>query len=537
VLPTSHRHAASSEGPSPLRLVSKSPFIAGAQVTEFRQRLSKLVAQEDGIAAGEITFGPFRLFPKEGLLLEADRPVRLGSRALDLLVALVERPGQLVTNKELMARIWSDVYVEPNNLTVHIAALRRALGDGRDGNRYLINIRGRGYRFVAPVAHADNRTCRHNLPAQVTRLVGRDETLRLLARRISEDRFLTIVGPGGIGKSSVALALAEEVAGNYEHGVWLVDLAHLNEASLVPTAIASVLGFGPLRGNPTASLVEALRNKQMLLVFDNCSHVVETAASVAVSILRGAAGVRILATGREPMRAEGERRYRLSSLPVPSGSTPHTAAEALRFSAVELFVQFAAAKLENFELTDADVPFIVNLCRKLDGIPLAIKFAAGRIDAFGVRGLAARLEAGVQSLTSSCRTALPRHQTLRSMLDWSYDWLPEPERTILCRLSILAGSFTLEKAIAVAANDDIEVSDIADSVASLVTKSLITVDLAGEEPLYRLFETTRAYVLDKLQECSDAYPIGRPSANDPSGSLDQTEAKWKLLPPASPLAS
>jgi predicted ATPase len=275
----------------------------------------------------------------------------------------------------------------------------------------------------------------------------------------------------------------------------------------------------------------------MLLVFDNCSHVVETAASVAVSILRGAAGVRILATGREPMRAEGERRYRLSSLPVPSGSAPHTAAEALRFSAVELFVQFAAAKLENFELTDADVPFIVNLCRKLDGIPLAIRFAAGRIDAFGVRGLAARLEAGVQSLTSSCRTALPRHQTLRSMLDWSYDWLPEPERTILCRLSILAGSFTLEKAIAVAANDDIEVSDIADSVASLVTKSLITVDLAGEEPLYRLFETTRAYLLEKLQECTDAYPIGRPSANNPSGSLDQTEAEWKLLPPASSLAS
>jgi predicted ATPase len=352
------------------------------------------------------------------------------------------------------------------------------------------------------VAHAENRTRCHNLPAQVRRLVGRDETLRLLATRLSEERFLAIVGPGGIGKSSVALALADEVAGNYKHGVWLVDLAHLNEASLVPTAIACTLGFGPLRGNPTASLVEALRNRQMLLVFDNCSHVVETAASVAVSILRGAAGVRILATSREPMRAEGAQRYRLSSLAVPSGSAPHTAAEALRFSAVELFVQLAAARLENFELTDADVTFIVDLCRKLDGIPLAIKFAAGRIDAFGVRGLAARLDAGVQSLTSSCRTALPRHQTLRSMLNWSYDWLPEPERAILGRLSILAGNFTLEKAIAVAANDDIEASDVADSVASLVT--FITVDLAGEEPLYRLFETMRAYLLEKLQECESA---------------------------------
>jgi predicted ATPase len=204
----------------------------------------------------------------------------------------------------------------------------------------------------------------------------------------------------------------------------------------------------------------------------------------------------------------------LSSLAVPSGSAPHIAAEALRFSAVELFVQLAAARLENFELADADVPFIADLCRKLDGIPLAIKFAAGRIDAFGVRGLAARLDAGVQFLTSSCRTAVPRHQTLRSMLNWSYDWLPEPERTILCRLSILAGNFTLEKAIAVAANDDIEASDVVDGVASLVTKSVITVDLAGEEPLYRLFETTRAYLLEKLRECESA------QRNDPTKISD-----------------
>jgi predicted ATPase len=469
--------------------------------------LSKLAAQDNGIAAGEISFGPFRLFPKEGLLLEADKLVRLGSRALDLLIALVERPGQLVTNKELMARVWPNVYVEPNNLTVHIAALRRALGDGREGNRYLINTRGRGYRFVAPVAHAESQACCHNLPAQVTKLVGRDETLQVLATRLSEERLLTIIGPGGIGKSSVALALAEEIAGNYPHGVWLVDLARLDDASLAPTAIASVLGFGPLQGNPTTALVEAVRNKRMLLVFDNCSHVAEAAASVAVSILRGAAGVRILATSREPLRAEGEQRYRLSPLVVPPGSAAYTAAAALRFSAVELFVRLAAARLENFELTDADVPFIMDLCRKLDGIPLAIKFAAGRIDAFGVRGLAALLDAGMQSLTSSCRTALPRHQTLRSMLDWSYDWLTEPERSILRRVSILEGSFTLEEAIAVAANDDIEASDVADVVASLVTKSLVTIDLAGKEPVYRLLETTRAYALEKLQKSGDVHPI------------------------------
>jgi predicted ATPase len=225
------------------------------------------------------------------------------------------------------------------------------------------------------------------------------------------------------------------------------------------------------------------------------------------------------------LRAEGEQRYRLSSLAVPSGSAALSAAEALRFSAVELFVQLAAARLENFELTDADAPVVADLCRKLDGIPLTIKFAAGRIDAFGVRGLAALLDAGIQSLTSSCRTALPRHQTLRSMLDWSYDWLTEPERSILRRVSILAGSFTLEKAIAVAANDDIEATDAADGVASLVTKSLITVDLSGKEPLYRLLETTRAYALEKLHKSADVTPITCLSAKNLIGSLAQAEAE------------
>ena len=338
----------------------------------------------NGGAARTFSFGPFHLIPTQRLLLEAGKPLRLGSRALDILIALVERHGELLSKEELMARVWPKMFVEPSNLTVHVAALRRVLGDGRNGNRYLVNIPGRGYRFVAPVRVADEAmpslpqlqpivaSGANNLPAQITRLVGRAEALRTLAAQLSEQRFITIVGPGGIGKTSVALAVAEAVAGSYEHGVWIVDLAHLSDPSLVPDALASEA----LSDDPLPSLVESIRSKQMLLVLDNCAHLVEAAASLAGRILRGAPGVRILATSREPLRVEGEHRHRLSPLDVPPASVPLTAAEALRFSAIELFVQRAAAKLDGFELNDSDASIVADLCRKLDGLPLAIEFAA-----------------------------------------------------------------------------------------------------------------------------------------------------------------
>jgi predicted ATPase/DNA-binding winged helix-turn-helix (wHTH) protein len=491
-------------GERPVRLVPDSLFSTDAHA-EAPESTSPRPAAGGGIRSNEICFGPFRLFPEERLLLEADRTVRIGSRALDILIAMVERPGQLVSKEELMAKVWPDLHVEPANLTVHVAALRRLLGDGRNGNRYLINIPGRGYRFVAGVAHTETQTssaepvalaCATNLPAQVTRLIGRDETLRMLAGQLGQERLLTIVGPGGIGKTAVALAVAEQAFGNFEDGIWQIDLACLSDASLIPGAIASALSVGGVSGNTMSALLEHLRHKRMLLVFDNCEHLVEVAASTAAAILRGASGVRILATSREPLRAEGERRYRLPSLGLPSGSGSLRSADALCFSAVELFVRCVTAKLENFELKDDDVPLVVDLCRKLDGIPLAIEFAASLIDTLGLRGLIQHLEGGLHVLTGGYRTAPPRHQTLRSMLDWSYDRLPERERIILRRLSILKGDFTLEQAAA-AASDDVEVLDVRDGVASLVGKSLISADVAGKKTLYRLLETTRAYALEK----------------------------------------
>jgi DNA-binding winged helix-turn-helix (wHTH) protein len=273
----------------------------GGSPPEVKQS-TKAGRVNDG-AARTFSFGPFHLIPTQRLLLEAGKQLRLGSRALDILIELVERHGELLSKEELMARVWPKMFVEPSNLTVHVAALRRVLGDGRNGNRYLVNIPGRGYRFVAPVRVADDAmpslpqlhpivaSGANNLPAEITRLVGRAEALRTLAAQLSEQRFSTIVGPGGIGQTSVALALAEVEAGSYEHDARIVDLAHLSDPSLVPDALASeALSYDPL-----PSLVESIRRKEMLLVLDNCAQLVEAAASLAGRILCGASSVRISA--------------------------------------------------------------------------------------------------------------------------------------------------------------------------------------------------------------------------------------------------
>ena len=309
---------------------------------------------------GAVSFGPYRLFPVQRLLLEGDKPVRLGSRAFDVLIALVEHPGEVIGRDALMARVWPNTHVEEGNLKFQISALRRTLGGG---NRYLVNVPGRGYSFVAPVARAEEGGTAapelpqtknaHNLPALLTRLIGREDTVERLAGRLPRQRLLTIVGPGGIGKTSMCLAVAERFISAYEQGVWLIDLAPLSDPGLVPSALADTLGLQIRPGDPLPGLVASLRDKKMLLLLDNCEHVVEAAAALAVAILTAAPGVQMLATSREPLRIEGEHVHRLSPLASPPELAPLTAAEALGFPAVRLFVERATASLDEFELTDA----------------------------------------------------------------------------------------------------------------------------------------------------------------------------------------
>lgn len=299
-----------------------------------------------GFGARAILFGPFCLLPEQRLLLQADKPVSLGSRALDILIALVERRGDLVSKGELMARVWPDTLVVDSNLSVHIAALRRVLQDGHAGNRYMVNIPGRGYRFVAPVtfgtdAHSAAAAApigsTHNLPASQTRLMGRVEVIDDLAAQLPQWRLLTICGPGGIGKTAVALALAQRLVDAYEHGVWLIDLAQISNPRLLSDVFSAALGLKIDVGDPLPALDLALRDKRTLLVLDNCERVIGSAARLVASILRSASHVQILAISREPLRVEGERAYRLPPLASPPVPAQLTASEALGFPALQLF--------------------------------------------------------------------------------------------------------------------------------------------------------------------------------------------------------
>ena len=413
-----------------------------------------------------ISFGPFRLLAAQRLLLEGDKPVRLGSRAFDILAALVERAGEVVGKEELIARAWPQTFVEEANLKIQVSALRRALGDGQGGNRYVVTVPGRGYNFVAPVRIEEPSqapppptiapAATHNLPFAVTRMIGREEAVAALVSRLSRQRLVTVVGPGGIGKTTVALAVAERMIANYEHGVWLVDLAPLGDPRLVPSAVATVLGLEIRTEDPLPGLVAALRDNRMLLLLDNCEHVIDAAASLAAAVLSGAPGVNILATSREPLGVAGEREYRLGPLGSPQPSSRLTAAEAAAFPAVQLFVERVTAIVEDFALTDANAPLVVEICRRLDGLPLAIEFAAPRVEVLGVEGLAARLDDSLPLLGARRRTAMPRHRTMRAVVDWSYGLLSEDEQRFFRALGIFAGGFTVEAAAAVAmdaAND------------------------------------------------------------------------------------
>ena len=402
----------------------------------------------------EFSFGSFRLVRDQRLLLKGEKPVRLGGRAHEILAALLERPGVVVTKEELFARVWPKQFVEEGNLKFHVAALRKALGDGQDGARFIANIPGRGYCFVAPVQSSGRNLSAaetsvpnpqlRQLPAPLSRIVGRSDTIVTLATRLPQHRFTTIVGPGGIGKTTVAVAVADALVGTFNDGVRFVDLGPIADPLHVVGAVAASLGVAIQSENPIEGLISFLRDRHILLVLDNCEHVIETVAVLAEGIVKGASRTSLLATSREPLGADGEHVHRLGPLATPPASQELTAAQALAFPAVQLFVERAVASQDTFELTDADAPIVADLCRRLDGIALAIEIAAGRVDTFGVAQLASGLDDRLRLLMRGRRTSLDRHQTLRATLDWSYQLLPEAERAALRGIGDIRRGFHLE---------------------------------------------------------------------------------------------
>lgn len=439
--------------------------------------------------------------------------VQIGARAFEILTCLVEHPGEIVSKEDLIARVWPNVFVQEANLKVHVATLRQVLGDGQGGNRFIVNVPGRGYRFVAEVSHRTAHfrtdspavavTVSHNLPAPLTRILGRAELIPSIAKQISERRFVSIVGPGGIGKTTIALAIANTLTASYREGCRFLDLAPLSDPKLVPSALAVLLGVGTNSDDPVPSLIAFLQDKQMLIFLDSCEHMIEAVAVFSEQLLRGAPGVHVLATSREPLRAAGEVVRRLPPLETPPLLDAITASQALKYSAVELFVECAAARIDGFALTDDDAPLVADICHRLDGNALGIELAAGRVETFGVSGVAARLVDRFRLLTGGRRSALPRHQTLVATLDWSYDLLPDVEQTVLRRLSVFAGDFSLEAAAAVASDESITESDVVAAVANLAAKSLVSADITSRIARYRLLDTTSAYARRKLNEVGE----------------------------------
>jgi predicted ATPase/DNA-binding winged helix-turn-helix (wHTH) protein len=464
----------------------------------------------DARSGQSFSFGPFLFTPDRQLLLENDKPIRIGSRALELLAVLLERPGELFTKDELISRVWPDTEVEESNLKVNVAALRKVFGEGRAGNRFIATTSGRGYRFVFPV-----RVLPAGMPAGsgrasgknghvVARVIGRADAADSLKGLLSRKRLVTIVGPGGIGKTTVARMMVEVSPVKMSDGVWLVDLAPTSEGRFVPNAVAASLGLFTTTDDVLAAVVAYLRDKQSLIILDNCEHLISDAANCAERIVHNAPNVGILATSREPLRVRGEQIFHLMPLECPPVGTAPEASEAKRFSAVELFEERASA-VSDYKLTDTDTADVCDICRKLDGIPLAIELVASRADAFSVRELSTILFSQVQVLNRG-RRGPKRHQDLNAMVDWSYRLLSANEQVLLRRLGVFAGQFSLEAACTIAADGGNTTPSLVEGIASLVTKSLVSTETTGERVRYRLLETTRLYACRKLEQ-SDEWSV------------------------------
>jgi predicted ATPase/DNA-binding winged helix-turn-helix (wHTH) protein len=444
-------------------------------------------------------------------------PVPLGARAFEIIEVLVQSAGETLTKNVLMSRVWPGAIVEDNTLQFHISAIRKALGADRG---MLKTAPGRGYRLLgawtvqqvsAPSqdsidlepSRGPAEPFQTNLPAAASNLVGRTLAVQRLRGLLSAHRVVTLTGPGGIGKTRLALEAARGLFPSFLGDVLLVELVSLSDRDLVPSAVASVLGL-KLGGDQisAAAVSRAIGGKKLLLVLDNCEHVIDGAARLAEAIVLACPRTTVLATSREILQIEGECAYRVPPLDVPplDDEEPDN---ILEHSAVQLFVTRTRTLRSDYSPNRDDLPAIAAICRHLDGIPLAIEFAAARSATLGLRYVASRLDDRFTLLTDGHRTALPRQQTLRATLDWSYELLPDPEKCLLNRLAVFAGGFSLEAATAVMSDTDNVASAVVDGIANLVAKSLVTYD--GSEPVSRwyLLETIRTYAIEKLIEAGN----------------------------------
>lgn len=483
--------------------------------------------QDCAVAHSLIRFGRFALDVVSRTLSRDGLPVRVRERELSLLIYLASREGAYISRNELISAVWAGSTVTDANVRVQMGALRRLLAGGGQTD-FITFSSGRGYRFVSnsprlatsdpDVTEPDKpagtstrawATRSHNLPIRIKPLFGRDDDLSRLVAHLPLHRLVTIVGPGGIGKTTLALSGAEALLDAYEDGIRLVDLAGLSDPRLISATVAMALNTSLLTDDPVDDLVSFLRDKQILILLDNCEHMIEQVASLVETILTRTQDVRFLTTSREPLRADSEWLFRLGPLDTPPCHAGLNADEIQIYPSVRLFVERVRLSDNQFNLSDADALAVADLCRRLDGIPLAVELAAARVGLFGVKGLSEQLAENFSTLSQGRRTALLRHQTLRATLDWSYDLLGQRERCLLARLAVFRGGFTLSAAQAVT---DMATDDIVNGLAELTAKSLLNVDTGCHPALYRMLFLTRDYALDKLQASGEFNRVAKSHA-------------------------
>ena len=448
-------------------------------------------------------YGSFELQPDQRRLLVDGRPVALGSRAFDVLLALVERAGQLVAKNALLDLVWPGLVVEENNLQVQVSALRKILGQ-----EAIATIPGRGYRFTLVLEHEAAAATpvpagpKHNLPRPLTSFVGRESDLTEYVQILEQTRLLTLTGIGGCGKTRLAVKLAEVVLPSFPDGVCFVDLAPIAEPERVALYVATAFGVREDTDKPIeATLIRHLADQQLLLVLDNCEHLLAACAALAERLLLATAGVRMLVTSREGFGIAGERVVPVRSLSLPSRVTEDVQA-LLASEAVRLFAERAKEVAPEFGLSSGNAAAVVEICRRLDGIPLALELAAARARLLSVEQIHANLNDRFRLLTGSSR-AMSRHQTLLATLQWSYDHLTADEQQWLRRLSVFAGGWTLDAAAAVVGEGHDEVEAV-ERLGRLVDQSLVLVDRdTSDEPRYRMLETVRQYAQDRLTESGE----------------------------------
>ncbi len=486
-----------------------------------------------------LLFGPFCLVPAERLLTREGASVELGARALDILIALASRPNDVISKKELLSRVWPDVTVEESSLRFHMASLRKALGDGKNGARYISTLAGRGYCFVAPVSISSDLEPAvvaaagsfpyANLPGPLVHMVGRDEDVPRISARLMDARLVSIVGIGGVGKTTVAIAVGHHLREAFTGAIMLVDLSMLGDPGLVASTIASMLGLSVHSEDATPALIAYLRTKRMLLILDTCEHLIDAVAALASQIYAKASAVHILATSREVLQVEGEYVYRLDPLSCPPEESGVWSAAAQAFPAPRLFIERAAASGAHLELGEAEVAIVVRICRKLDGVALAIELAARRVDAYGLRETESLLDQSLTLLLLGHRSTTPRQKTLQATLDWSYQLLSKLERVVLRQLAVFVGHFSLDAALTVVAGTDIDRSQALAAIDSLIGKSMIATRPIGAMMRYRLLDTTRTYLLNIAIDDTEAAELAGRHATYYRRWLEQSGSEWPTL--------